>query len=226
MQNVPMASTSKPLNVFRDLLLRGPADASAQLRQALIDHATAPWRHAPEREERVHLPAVEGKPMAFERTASPGYESAGLVLFPRPDGLEVTNIVPLERSELSRRAYNTILEDFAEQIARPAANSTGFVVELSGSTEQIEDKLSLSAFEALTRFSALANQSTGASHPKDRQRWFDFVIQAHMERSELDSDFLERWLIESEDWPQAQASDLAIEYERSRALLARFEETA
>ena len=100
------------------------------------------------------------------------------------------------------------------------------MVELSGSTEQIEDKLSLSAFEALTRFSALANQSTGASHPKDRQRWFDFVIQAHMERSELDSDFLERWLIESEDWPQAQASDLAIEYERSRALLARFEETA
>jgi hypothetical protein len=96
----------------------------------------------------------------------------------------------------------------------------------AGSTEQIEDKLSQSAFDALTRFSALANKSTGASHPYDRQRWFDFVIQAHLESSDLDSDFLERWLIESEDWPQDQASDLAIEYDRSRALLARFAETA
>jgi len=110
-------------------------------------HATPPWRHVPEREERVHLPAVDGKQMAFERAASPGYESAELVLFGRSDGLEVTNIVPLQLSELSHRAYNTILEDFAEQIARPAANSTGFVVELSGSTEQIEDKL----LEACTR---------------------------------------------------------------------------
>ena len=49
--------------------------------------------------------------MAFERAASPGYESAGLVLFARPDGLEVTNIVPLQLSELSHRAYNAILEE-------------------------------------------------------------------------------------------------------------------
>ena len=226
MQNVPMASTSKPLSVFRDLRLRGPADAIERLRQALIEHATAPWRHAPEREERVHLPSAEGRPMAFERAASPGYESAGLVLFARPDGLEVTNIVPLQLSELSHRDYNAILEDFAEQIARPASNPTGFVVELSGSTVQIEDKLSVAAADALRRFNALANKSTGASHPYDRQRWFDFVIQTHTDRSDLDSDLLHRWLIESEDWPEDQASDLAIEYERSRALLARFEETA
>ena len=87
-------------------------------------------------------------------------------------------------------------------------------------------KLSEAAADALRRFNALANKSTGASHPYDRQRWFDFVIQTHTDRSELDPDLLHRWLIESEDWPEDQASDLAIEYERSRALLARFEETA
>lgn len=226
MQNGLMASNSKPLSVFRDLQLRGPADDIERLRQALIEQAAQPWRHAPEREERVHLPAVDGRPMAFERTASPGYESAGLVLFARPDGLEVTNIVPLQLSELSHGAYNAILEDFAEQIARPAANRTRFVVELSGNTVQIEDKLSVAAADALNRFSTLANKSTGASHPYDRQRWFDFVILAHAERSELDSDLLHRWLIESEGWSEDRASELAIEYERSLALLARFEETA
>lgn len=226
MQNVPVASNSKPLSIFRDLRLRGPADDIERLRAALIEQAATPWRHAPEREERVHLPAADGRPMAFERSTSPGYESAGLVLFARADGLEVTNIVPLQVSELSHGAYNAILENFAEQIARPAAHRTGFVVELTGNTVQIEDKLSEAAAHALRRFSVLANKSTGASHPYDRQRWFDFVILTHAERSELDSDLLHRWLIESEGWSEDQASDLAIEYERSRALLARFEETA
>jgi len=223
MQNVPMPSSSKPLSVFRDLLLVGPSNAIDGLRQALIGHAAAPWRHAPEREDRVHLP--DGKPMAFERSATPGFESAGLVLFQRPDGFEVTNIVPLELSELSHRAYNTILEDFADQIARPASTESGFVVKLSGNTVQIEDKISQTAADALRRFSVLANKSTGASHPLDRRRWFDFIIQAHRDGSDLDADFLHRWLVESDDWPEEQASDLAIYYERSRALLSRFEET-
>jgi hypothetical protein len=214
------------LNVFRDLRLLGPVDAVERLRHALIVRATAPWRHAPEREERVHVPAPDGRLMAFERSATPGYEAAGLVLFSRPNGLEVTNIVPLEFSELSHRAYNMILEDFADQIARPASSASGFVVELSGDTVQIEDKLSPAAADALRRFSVLANKSTGAAHPLDRRRWFDFIILAHQDRSDLDADLLHRWLSESDDWPEDRASDLAIEYERSRALLSRFEETA
>lgn len=224
MQNVGMPSSSKPLNVFRDLRLLGPIDAIERLRDALVASAKAPWRNAPEREKRLQVPAPDGRPMAFERSATPGYEAAGLVLFARPDGLEVTNIVPLERSELSHRAYNMILEDFAEQIARPASRATGFEVKLSVDAVQIEDMLSPAAAEALRRFSALANKSTGAAHPLDRQRWFDFIIQAHQDHSDLDADFLHRWLLESDDWPQSRASDLAIEYERSRALLTRYEE--
>lgn len=163
--------------------------------------------------------------MAFERSASTGFDAAGLVLFAMPGGLEVTNIVPLEHSELSHRAYNTILEDFAEQIARPAASASGFVVEISDGTIQIEDKLTPAAAEALRRFSALANKSTGASHPFDQQRWFDFIIQSHRDHSDLDADLVLRWLCESDNWPEDKASALAIEYERSRALLSRFEET-
>lgn len=220
-----MPTPSKPLSVFRDLRMLGPVVAFERLRQALTDCAKTPWRHAPEREELLHVHAPDERPMAFERSASMGFDAAGLVLFAIPGGFEVTNIVPLEVSELSHSAYNTILEDFAEQIARPAASASGYVVEISDATIQIEDTLSPAAAEALRRFSVLANKSTGTSHPLDQKRWFDFIIQAHRDHSVLDADLVHRWLRESDDWPEDKARALAIEYERSRALLSRFEET-
>lgn len=221
-----MPSSTKPLDVFRDLHLRGPVAAIGLLRQALIGRAEPPWRHAPERERLLHLSGDDSKPLAFERSATAGFSSAGLVLFPSDDGLEVTNIVPREISELSHRAYNALLEDFADRVAQPAAEATGFTAELSGGTRQIEDKLSPGAAEALRRFSMLANKFTGASHPLDGQRWFDFLIRAHRDRCELDASFLRRWLMEADGWSEDHAVDLAIEYERARALLARLEETA
>lgn len=220
-----MPTPSKPLSRFRDLRMLGPVDSMDQLRRTLVDFAKEPWRHAPEREKLLHDHSPEGQPMAFERSGSGEFEAAGLVLFAMPGGLEVTNIVPLEVSELSHSAYNTILEHFAEQVARPAASATGYVVEISGGTIQIEDTLSPAAAEALRRFSVLANKSTGASHPLDQKRWFDFIIQAHRDHSVLDADLVHRWLRESDDWPEDKASALAIEYERSRALLSQFEET-
>ena len=80
--------------------------------------------------------------------------------------------------------------------------------------------------EALRRFSVLANKSTGASHPLDRDRWFDFILLAHRENAQLDASVLARWLSESEGWFEDCARDLAGEYERSRSLLTRYEASA
>jgi hypothetical protein len=164
--------------------------------------------------------------LAFERSATPGFDAAGLVLIAASDGMEVANIVPRETIELSHRAYNAILEDFAALVAEPAARTTGFCVELSRSTLQLEDEMEPIVAEALRRFSALANKSTGASHPRDRDRWFDFIVLAHRSNARLDASMLARWLYESEDWPEDGAQNLAVEYERSRALLARFATSA
>lgn len=221
-----MPATSKPLDVFRDLHLRGPSSASGALQQSLKDHAVAPWRFAAEKVEQLRVMGEEGDALAFERAKTPGFEAAGLVLLAAGDGMEVVNIVPLEVGELSYRAYNTILEDFAACVARPAAKVAGYRVELSSGTLQLEDDVPASVLEALRRFSALANKSTGASHPLDRNRWFDFLILAHREGARLDASTLGRWLSESEGWPEDAARDLAGEYERSRDLLARFAASA
>lgn len=221
-----MSTTSKPLDIFQDLYLRGPASAVATLRQALKDRATPPWRYATEKEEQLRELGEEGDALAFERAVTPGFEAAGLVLIADDDGLKVANIVPRELSELTHRAYNAILADFASEVARPAAVDAGYSVVMSNSTLQLENVVSPAVAEALRRFSVLANKSTGASHPMDRDRWFDFILLAHRENAQLDASVLARWLSESEGWFEDCARDLAGEYERSRSLLTRYEASA
>ncbi|MFZ2393899.1 hypothetical protein [Rhodoferax sp.] len=221
-----MSTTSKPLDIFQDLYLRGPTSAVAALRQALKDRATPPWRYATEKEEQLRELGEEGDALAFERAVTPGFEAAGLVLIADDDGLKVANIVPRELSELTHRAYNAILADFASEVARPAAMDAGYSVVMSNSTLQLENVVSPAVAEALRRFSVLANKSTGASHPLDRDRWFDFILLAHRENAQLDASVLARWLSESEGWFEDCARDLAGEYERSRSLLTRYEASA
>jgi len=221
-----MSTTSKPLDIFQDLYLRGPTSAVAALRQALKDRATPPWRYATEKEEQLRELGEEGDALAFERAVTPGFEAAELVLIADDDGLKVANIVPRELSELTHRAYNAILADFASEVARPAAVDAGYSVVMSNSTLQLENVVSPAVAEALRRFSVLANKSTGASHPLDRDRWFDFILLAHRENAQLDASVLARWLSEFEGWFEDCARDLAGEYERSRSLLTRYEASA
>jgi hypothetical protein len=179
-----------------------------------------------EKEEQLRELGEKGDALAFERAVTPGFEAAGLVLIADGDALKVANIVPLELRELTHRAYNAILADFASEVARPAAMDAGYSVVMSNSTLQLENMVSPAVAEALRRFSVLANKSTGASHPLDRDRWFDFILLAHRENAQLDASVLARWLSESEGWFEDCARDLAGEYERSRSLLTRYEASA
>jgi hypothetical protein len=79
--------------------------------------------------------------------------------------------------------------------------------------------------DALRRFSILANHGTGSAHPLDRERWFAFLLHCHQDRCELDTDMLQRWLME-QGWTFERASDLAIEYEFGRGLLKFAEQNA
>jgi hypothetical protein len=217
-----MPHASKPLEVFQDLHLLGPASAAQALHKALKAHADAPWRYAAEREENLRVMGDKIDALAFERAATPGFEAAGLVLLSNDDGMEVANIVPLTTSELSYRAYNAILVDFATCVARPAADEAGFCVKVSSGVMRLEDEIPANVSEALRRFSAIANRSTGAAHPRDQERWFDFIILAHREGARLDASTLARWLSESEGWPGDRARELAGDYENARSLLERF----
>ena len=90
----------------------------------------------------------------------------------------------------------------------------------------VEINREISARRYRCRFSILANHGTGSSHPLDRERWFAFLLCCHRDRCELDTDMLQRWLMEQGDWSFERASDLAIEYEFGRGLLKFAERNA
>jgi hypothetical protein len=80
--------------------------------------------------------------------------------------------------------------------------------------------MSAAPAEKLQRFSAAANKGIGSSRSGDREKWNDFVLSAHQERSSLSPATLKRWLIEIEGWSPEVADQLAIEYQSGRELLS------
>ena len=213
------------LEVFQDLLLRGPAACRPQLRAALVDLAVGPWRHAAKDEDVLseHTSSDE-EIIAFHRDPGDGLEAVGLVLWSEPEGFKVTNVVPRAAGELGVAGYNRHLMDFIERLARPAAAKAGFSVEVTAARQTLEDWTSSDAADALRRFSAAANKSSGASHPLDRRRWFAFLIRAHRDATSLAAEQLVRWLIEAEEWPEDVAHRLAMQYEFARDLLADYDQ--
>ena len=134
--------------------------------------------------------------------------------------LSVANVVPLSTHQLSTDEYNLVLEDFFTRFVQPASARTGVRPELTQTQADLEQWMSGGTAEKLRTFSASANKGTWASHPADRERWNDFVLSTHQERSSLNGSTLRRWLVEVEDWPPEVADQLACEYEVGREILA------
>lgn len=205
------------IEVFQDLILTSYDGQRAALRGALHRNATPPWRHAEERERAFHKAPHEY--LAFQRFPSDDIAASGLTLCERADGYEVVNIVPLEDHELGIPGYNNVLNDFIERVVNPASRELKFDITLTPRKQSITDWISDEAASALHRFSACANKSTGAGHPADRKRWFDFLFAAYATNSKLDTDLLGRWLVEAEEWPPDIAIDLVDRYQYSMDLL-------
>jgi hypothetical protein len=214
------------LPVFQDLVLRCAGELRSNLRDALVKHAAPPWSHDQEREHEMAAHASAGTDLiAFVREAGDGIDAVSLVLWSRGDAYEVTNIVPREVRELGYERYNAALQDFVARVARPAATAARFAIATTSAHQELNDWLPSAAADALRRFSALANKSTGSSHPLDRPRWFEFLLQAHRDAGSFDTDRLVRWLTEVQGWPDDKAHDLAIEYEFGLALLDAYDRT-
>lgn len=210
----------KKLSVFRDMNLRGPKARRAELRVSLIAQAKAPWFFEPEKSAEMgrYSPDAEDI-LVFRRAEDRSCRTAGLTLWSTPDGYYVPNIVPIESGSLTHSEYNAILDDFITTIAEPVAGQFGFVVDASTAQQGLDDWLSADVAQMLRRFSHLANKSTGASHPMDRDRWFEFVVGVHRSGADFSADKLTRWLYEVERWDENSAHDLAGEYERYLELL-------
>jgi hypothetical protein len=204
---------------FQDLAFHGSPGQRSSLRDALVQRATAPWRHVPQREAEMQRCFRGDDVIVFEHDATNQLRAASLTLWQRPDGYEVTNIVPLNAGSLSPEAYNDLLNDFAQQIGRPAADATSFSLTLSKAEKSLEDLAGTNPARALRAFVSDVDSSAPTLHPVDRKRWHDFLIAEFRQNTHLSGETLERWLREEAGWPEDDASELAVQYERGLALL-------
>jgi hypothetical protein len=209
------------MEVFRDLYLHGDREQVAAVIAEVERALTGGWTRDSAAEEGMRSLTAGSVTYCFCCTREADRPAVRVFLAEKEPGLfYVSNVVPYQQPQLSYREYNAILEEFYERFLRPHAERAGLRVELTSTQEDLGNWLSPAVAERLRKFSLCANKSTGASHPSDRERWNDFVVAAHRDRSSLNAWTLRRWLIEAEDWPPEVAGQLALEYEYGRELLA------
>lgn len=215
---------AEKIDVFQDMKIKGPIDRRTDLRSELIKLATAPWRIDLEKSAEVaRYSGASNDVLLFRCEASNDHPSAGLTLWGTDDGYYVPNIVPMQNGNLTFSEYNAVLTSFFSYIVKPAALKVGFEVEVTNPKRDIDDWLSPDAVIKLRSFSGAANKSTGASHPMDERRWFDFLISVHRSEKNLSSDILARWLHEAEGWDEQTAHELAGDFENSLSLLTHYD---
>jgi len=137
----------------------------------------------------------------------------------------VTNIVPAGSGPIAPWKYSALLSSFRTALLPLLANTTITVSEPAFEVGP-EHWLSPNAVRLLQRFSALANKSTGASHPSDRVLWNEFVIATHRDKCKIGGSDLAQLLIEDEHWPESKASELGVLLEYERSLLSDLDKHA
>jgi hypothetical protein len=211
------------IEVFQDLYLR-KRSSSSMIRDSILAEVHEPWRHDPGREEDIRSHSSDQEDViVLVRASFDEIDESGLVLWQDHDDYKVANIVPRNVGELGIANYNTILRDFVSRVAQPAALNGDFEIELTSPNQTLENWLETEPADKLRRFSRLANKSTGAAHPMDRERWYAFLIATHSASKRLDSNQLARWLVEVEGWIPERAQELAIDYEFALGLLEQYD---
>ena len=140
---------------------------------------------------------------------------AGLCFMQREMSLEVVNIVPTEKSELSVDEYNVLLTDF---ISTAFSKLMKFI---SPDAANLRTYLSQTSEKLLANFSYLANRRTVHHHPCDKENWYRFILSVYRRREykKLHEDNLRILLQETYGWSEEAADELASSYRESLNLI-------
>lgn len=217
--------TQAGIEVFRDLTVSSDQVSLDEIRASLLGVETQEWIHNEEQESNLKDYAVGMRQediLVFEY-AGENLPKAALTLWQHGNSYSVTNIVPAEVGELGVRLYNDLLVCFVTEIVDKAEVRDQLTLELTDDLRGLNTWTSDEAADALRRFSALANKSTTNSHPNDRERWEEFVIEVHRNGDNLPVDILMQWLIDVDGWDETSASKLAIEFEQGISLLGAYD---
>ncbi len=213
------------MKVFREFTISGSRETLVATIAEIEKKLSDGWKRNREVEEHLDQDGLANVDLRFCFTCEPlgSRKGARLMLMSSPDeNLRLVNIVPNEFGQLTHDEFNAILEEFAVKFAKPAAATTGALIELSNDIVTLEDWFSRTTAEKLRRFLAVTRGST--SHPSDDLRWKAFLIAAHREDAQVHGDLLRRWLEEDAGCSEYVAQRLASEYQFSQEIFRFAEE--
>ncbi|MBT9386933.1 hypothetical protein KM176_24035 [Pseudooceanicola sp. CBS1P-1] len=218
-----MAQTG--IQVFRDLTISSDQIALSEVRLSLLGVEAQNWVHNEGQEANLkdHAVGIRQEDVLVFDYAGDTLPKATLTLWQRDNAYTVTNIVPAEVGELGVKLYNDLLVCFLDEVVEQADAREQLALQLTDDIRGLDTWTSAEAADALRRFSALANKSTTNSHPNDRERWEQFVIEAHRNGDNLPVDILMQWLVEVDGWDETSANKLAIEFEQGISLLGAYD---
>ena len=157
--------------------------------------------------------------------------------------VQLCNIVPLEKSQLTIDEYNKLLELFYIDVVKKYGETHEHIKIVGPSSDRFEplEYITEKALKKLILFCNSANKSTGSSHPADEERWFDFICQTVDDGKTFACDDLYRFLMDEEywgkkedgflgvigefAWDEQKAEKLAYEYENYVRILKYYKNT-
>ncbi|MFN6385865.1 MAG: hypothetical protein ACK400_17490 [Pseudanabaena sp.] len=205
------------MKVFRNLKLIGAASQQTRLIDLIEQQLSNGWVR--DRKREAELKSQHGYDYTiFTCSKTASRPAAELSLITDKNGyLYVSNIVPKELGETSEDQYNAILEEFLNQFVEYAANELDIQIITTPDERSIDNAMSPEMSQLLKQFSA-ANKTSGGTHPLDKRRFLNFIVQAHNERSLLDEIELIELLLD-EGWSNSHAQNLSSKYSFGRDLL-------
>ena len=207
------------METFKELIISGAPSKILELIDLIDGSLDTGWARRKDLENNLKG-SLSRTPICYSCDEQVGRSAASLwITFRDEKQLRVSNIVPLNKSELSFDEYNQILTEFTNKFVSENVGKLGLDIEVTAGILDIFEYLSDDSYRKLEAFSGGANKSTGTSHPMDQNRWFSFLVSAHKEKADLCAVDLERWLIEQEEWPADVATRIIIQYEQQRELL-------
>jgi len=227
------------MKTYRELYFRGTSQQLSDFVDHIGKYATGDWELKPRKERWKDYLFFEYKGFIVDKANVSIHVGDRIT----KGELNVGNIVPIEKSQLSVEEYNAVLMRFYEDVIVPYKEQ-GTELNISQPSDDIFNPttvISEKALEKLKLFCNSANKSTGSSHPCDRERWLDFICQTVDDNKMFDYSTLSNFLQDENYWGQKpdeyigvmgdyaweeeQAYELASEYENMCEILLYYKKT-
>lgn len=175
--------------------------------------AKSPWH--------LHKQDLKEGSYTFHREASDNFPLCGAhVGRTDPGRWWLCNLNPVEVGDsISFEEFNSLVKEFDQLIAAPAAKAIGGYTSLHADTCHLSDHFSNEATKLFKRFSQAANWSDGGAHPSDQEKWIDFLLRAYDDGTDVHCDQFGNCVRKEQLWPDKHIPKLVSEYDFAMRLL-------